>query len=447
MSAPPVFEAPLGRWGGGPPRAGRLALPRDLAELAALLAARPGPLVPRGAGRAYSDAALPAPGGVAAGTGRLDRLVAWEGEALVAEAGVRLGDLAAAALRRGRFPAVLPGTGAVTVGGAVAADVHGKTHAAAGGRGGSFAAHLDWVELMGPSGAVRRLWPGEPLFEATCGGMGLTGVVTAAAVRTVPAETGWMRVETRAVRGLPALMAAVAEAPGPYVVAWLDGLGAELRGLVSSADHALAAELGPRERADPRAERSARAVEVPAALGRLPGGLMAGRAAALALRLANGVVWRRGGARGLVPWREVLHPLDGLGRWDRLYGRPGLVQVQLAWPEAQAETAVAEALAEVRAGGRGPFLAVLKRLGPGRGGLSFPLEGWTLALDFPAAPWGRALAARLTAGAAARGGRVYLAKDAGLDRAGFTTLEPRAAGFRALRAEGFGSALSARLGL
>lgn len=433
----------LSGWGRFPVRETRLAAPRDEAGLRAALAA--GPVLARGNGRAYGDSALGA--GLTLAMRHLDRMIAFDAAAgrLVAEAGVLLSDIIAAFLPRGWFPAVTPGTKLVTLGGMIAADVHGKNHH----RDGSMAATVDWVEVMGADGTITRTAPGEPLFEWTLGGMGLTGVILRAAIRLRPVETGWIRQRVLAAPGLDAALAALAEADAAstYSVAWIDCVSAGRhmgRSLVMLGEHATRAEIGARPPVPP----ARRAPGVPFDA---PGWLL-NRAS---VRGFNAAYYHRGAWRageGLVDWDAFFYPLDAVAGWNRIYGRRGLVQFQCALPPDAARPGLHALLAATAASGEGSFLAVLKRFGPGRGGLSFPMPGVTLALDFRATPRALALLERLDAIVLDHGGRFYLAKDARMSAATFARSEPRLADFRAARAGWgaagrFASAQSERLGL
>lgn len=449
---------PLSGWGRRPVSPARLAAPGDEAEAAALLAERGVDVAPRGAGRAYGDAALPPPNGLALSTARMARLLAFDAErgVLVAEAGARLEDIETAMLPRGWFPAVVPGTRFVTLGGMIAADVHGKNHHAPPPRGGGFADHLEWVEVMGADGRARRLHPGQPEFEATCGGMGLTGLILRAALRLRPVETGWMRQRTVAAPDLEALMAAIEDASdATYTVGWIDCLakgGALGRGLAHRGEHAEAEALTPREWRDrwalgPAARRIGPVPDL------FPGWALNGLSVGVFNRLYAWAGERRA-RRGetLADWASFFHPLDAVLGWNRIYGRRGFVQFQCVLPPAEAERGLRAMLEAVSGAGQGSFLAVLKKLGEGaRGGasLSFPRAGWTLALDFPATPRALALVGRLHGLAAEHGGRLYLAKDALMERGEFEAMEPRAAAFRAAEARdrAFATAMSRRLSL
>lgn len=400
----------LSGWGRTAPTAADVRRPADAGEAVTNLAGAPARgAITRGLGRSYGDAAQNAGGTVIsttamAGAGWADQPAGL----LRAAGGASLGQLLDFLLPSGRALPVVPGTRHVTVGGAVAADVHGKNHPA----DGSFAGHVVELTLATPDG-LRRVTPEDDpdLFWATAGGMGLTGVVVEATLATVAVDTPAVRVVSRRAGDLDAVMAALDAEDGRhrYAVAWLDGMArgaAAGRGVVAWGDIAGAAEL-------PQGWRpaSTRTLGVPAGVP----GLRVPRRAVAAL---NPVRYHRSPAVDTVnfePLDRFLFPLDALAGWNLLYGPSGFVQHQFVVPFAAGDV-VRQALELVRDAGCPPFLAVLKRMGAGDAGpLSFPMPGWTLALDFPASAAGLAGALdRIDELVAGAGGRVYLAKDARL---------------------------------
>jgi FAD/FMN-containing dehydrogenase len=361
---------------------------------------------------------------------------------LVAEAGVMLSDIIATFLPRGWFPRVVPGTRFVTLGGAIAADVHGKNHHV----DGSFRACVDWVEVMGADGAVTRATPGDALFDWTLGGMGLTGIILRAAIRLRPVESPWMLQRTIVAHGLDAALAAFEENPdAPYSVAWIDALAggdALGRSLVMLGRHATSAEAPAKP---PREQRKRPRVPAffPPLLNRYS------VAAFNALHYRTGA--RRPGWRP-VGWESYFFPLDAIDHWNRLYGRRGFLQFQCVVPLATARDGLKEILTLSAASGQASFLSVLKRFGPGTGRFSFPMEGYTLALDFPANDKSLRLMTELDRVVVAHGGRFYLAKDARLPADVLGEADPRVAAFAAMRKEhgltqAFTSEQAQRLGL
>lgn len=440
-------------WGRTGASAARVASPADAEEAVRLLAeaGRPGArgAIARGLGRGYGDAAQCA-GGTVLATDRLDAVgpVADDGTVAVG-GGASLQRLMAAALPRGWWVPVTPGTRQVTVGGAVAADVHGKNHHV----DGSFCRHVASLVLATPSG-VRRAGPvADPdLFWATAGGMGLTGVVTEAVLRLVPVESPWMLVDTERFDEVEAAMATMAATDGGYrySVAWVDASGSTARGrtVLTRGDHAprRAVPAGRRGRAGLRDHPALRVPFAP------PRGLVG---SATAAALAELWFWRAPRRRygEPVPIGAFFHPLDGVATWNLLYGPRGLVQYQYVVGD-DAAAAVPETLRLLGSHRVPSTLAVLKRFGPGDPGpLSFPMAGWTLALDFPAArPRLASLLAALDELVVGVGGRVYLAKDSRLAGPLLQAMYPRlgelAAVRKAVDPEGvLRSDLSERLGL
>jgi decaprenylphospho-beta-D-ribofuranose 2-oxidase len=381
--------------------------------VAALLRDGTAPLIARGLGRSYGDAAQ-CSGGLVLDTGCLSAIGPFDDVAGTVEvgAGVSLHQLMRHVLPRGWFVAVTPGTRFVTVGGAIAADVHGKNHH----RDGSFAKHVVTLTLATPSGTYVLGPDGDDsdLFWATAGGMGLTGVVVQATLRLIPVETSWMEVDTRRFTRLDDLMDAMEtlEDAHRYNVAWLDCLDhgdGSRRSVLTLGDHAptgaLPGRLQGRQREVPREP----VFQVPrAAPIRL--------ANRLSVRVLNEAWFRKSSPRhSLVALTTYFHPLDGVGGWNLLYGPDGFVQYQFVVPLDRGD-AVEHAVETIASSGVPSFLGVLKRFGPGTPGpLSFAQQGWTLALDFPVGPPPLPrLLDSLDELVAAAGGRVYLAKDARL---------------------------------
>ncbi|MFD9934987.1 FAD-binding protein [Streptomyces massasporeus] len=421
-------------WGRTAPTAARLIRPRSYEEAAAAVrdcGARGG--IPRGLGRAYGDAAQNAGGSVLDMTA-LDRVHAIDadGGTVLCDAGVSLHRLMEVLLPLGWFVPVTPGTRYVTVGGAIGADIHGKNHHVSG----SFARHVLALELLTADGEIRMVIPGTPLFDATAGGMGLTGVILTATIRLQPVETSLMSVDTERATDLDDLMARLAATDHRYrySVAWIDLLArgaATGRAVLTRGDHAPLDALPARLRRDPLAFRTPR---LPAAPELLPEGLLSRTTVGLFNEL-----WYRKAPRArtgrLQRISPFFHPLDGVPHWNRVYGRGGFVQYQfvVGYGREDALRRIVRRISERRCPS---FLAVLKRFGESDPGwLSFPVPGWTLALDIPAGlPGLGAFLDELDEEVAAAGGRVYLAKDARLRPELLAAMYPRLDDFRELRA-------------
>ncbi|MEW2447444.1 FAD-binding oxidoreductase [Streptomyces parvulus] len=428
---------PVTGWGRTAPTAARLIRPRTYEEAALAVrecGARGG--IARGLGRAYGDAAQNAGGAVLDMTA-LDRVHAVDvaGGTVLCDAGVSLHRLMELLLPLGWFVPVTPGTRYVTVGGAIGADIHGKNHHVSG----SFARHVVALELLTADGGVRTVTPGTPLFDATAGGMGLTGVILTATLRLQPVETALMSVDTERASDLDDLMARLTATDHRYrySVAWIDLLArgrATGRAVLTRGDHAPLDALPSRSRAR-RAPLAFRTSRLPAAPDLVPDGLL-GRTT---VGLFNELWYRKSPrlSRGrLQRISTFFHPLDGVPHWNRIYGRGGFVQYQFVVGEGS-EDALRRIVRRISDRRCPSFLAVLKRFGQADPGwLSFPVPGWTLALDIPAGlPGLGAFLDELDEEVAAAGGRVYLAKDARLRPELLAAMYPRLDDFRALRAE------------
>lgn len=451
-SRPPVTSASLSGWGRYPVVDSRVARPETQAELDALVG-QAASLIPRGAGRSYGDAAL-SRDGLTVVTTRLDRLLAFDDETgvLRAEAGVRLADLLDVFVPRGWFLPVTPGTKAITLGGAVAFDVHGKNHHCDGG----FSNFVRSLRLLTASGdGVRCSRDTRPdLFWATLGGAGLTGVVTDVTLQLRPIETAY--VVTRRVKApdLDATFDAFSahEPNHQYAVAWIDCLSdgdAVGRSLCTFGDHARLPDLDADRRAAPFARTSGRLFDVPVDA---PRGLLR----PWTVRAFNHLYYaqqRSEVVRRIEPLDPFFYPLDVIGDWNRLYGPDGFVQYQCVLPMDESYDGLVELLARIRASGHASFLAVLKRMGAEDAPfLSFPMRGYTLALDLPRREGLTDLLRDLDAIVVRRGGRVYLAKDATLSPDAFRATYPHVDDWLAVKrrvdpTHRFRSALSTRLHL
>ncbi|MFC3994970.1 FAD-binding protein [Nocardiopsis sediminis] len=438
-------------WGRTAPTAARVVRPRTAAEAGRLLreAAAAGTgagrgadddggvgrgAIARGLGRSYGDAAQCAGGLVLDCTGlapgiRLDRAAGT----VTASAGTALSDLMAHLLPRGRFVPVTPGTRHVTVGGAIAADIHGKNHHA----DSSIGAHVRSLRLVTPDGTEHVLGPGRDpeLFWATVGGMGLTGVVTEATLDVIPVETAAVRVDTDRTPDLDAALALMSASDHRYryTVCWIDLMArgaATGRGALTRAHHARAADLPPRLRRDPLAY-------APRTLATAPAAVPPGMLNRWSVRAFNAAYHARAPRRARDRIQGIgsfFHPLDAVRGWNRLYGPRGLVQYQFVVPFG-AEGTLRRIVERLAAAGAPSFLAVLKRFGDGTPApLSFPMPGWTLALDLPAGlPGLAALLRSFDTAVAEAGGRIYLAKDSRANATDVHAMYPRLPEWQATR--------------
>jgi len=385
-------------------------------------------VIARGLGRSYGDAAQMS-GGVVLDNRGLEGIGPIGDDGLVTVgAGVSIDQLLAVSIPQGWFVPVTPGTRQVSLGGAVAADVHGKNHHV----DGSFCNHVVSMRLVTPSGAVTVSPSGDPdLFWATAGGMGLTGVVTQVTLRMLKIETDQVLVDTERFPALDGVMSAMAsgDANYRYSVAWVDCMtrGAHMgRSILTRAQHAKRDEVDTPTLRAPKAAKLA-----------VPFNAPSGLLNPLSIRAFN-ELWFRSAPRRQVGEAQSLatffHPLDGVRDWNRLYGRRGFVQYQFCVPDEHGDTVVA-AIDRLSSSRVPSFLAVLKRFGASTPGpLSFPINGWTLALDLPVGP--RALPGvldDLDELVLRAGGRVYFAKDARLNPTKVRAMYPRLDEFLAVK--------------
>jgi FAD/FMN-containing dehydrogenase len=427
-------------WGRYPRQQAQLALPLSASQCLTTIA-HGAPLIARGLGRSYGDSALAAQ---VMGTRYLDHFVAFDAELglLTCEAGVSLDAILRAFVPRNWFLPVIPGTRFVTLGGAIASDVHGKNHHVAG----TFAAHVKSLELLLGNGERVTASPYEnaELFHATCGGMGLTGIILSATLQLKPiVASSILQTTVKAPNLETVLEAFAANAASTYSVAWIDCLakGKSLgRSLLVLGEHALDGPLAVQTKTPTPVP-----FDLPAAL--------LNRASVQAFNsLYYGRVWQKV-SHQRIAFESFFFPLDAIGQWNRLYGKPGFVQYQFVLPQAAGVVGLREVLSRIAESGRGTFLAVLKVFGQANANyLSFPQAGYTLALDFKAEPAVFALLDALDAIVLHHGGRLYLAKDARMSANTFKASYPNWTAFEAVRerwhAHGkFASAQSRRLGL
>jgi len=383
-------------WGRALSAKGRVARPERLSALAQLSQETPAPAF--GQLRSYGDAALN-DGGPAVDMTRLDRMINFDPDTGIVhvEAGMPIGDMGRLFAARGWIPPVMPGTGFATVGGCIANDVHGKNHHVVG----SFGQHVTEITLM-MNGKAKKVTPDKTttLFKATVGGLGQTGVIVSAKIRLMPCKGDMMVLTERRIDGWDQFIDALDHSHADYTVGWIDatakgnGLG---RGILEEGE--ITSGVSPKT-------KKARAVPINAPHWTLSGPVV---------RAFNEAYFRRVPAKGrttVKPIAEPFFPLDAIHNWNRLYGKRGFHQFQCVVPLAQAP-ALRLMLERIANSGLASPLAVLKRMGAGRAGyLSFPMEGYTLAVDFPARQGSAQLIGELQDMTSDAQGRVYFAKDA-----------------------------------
>jgi len=397
-----VKNVKLTSWGKYPPQPQRSQNCHWRSDLPALLNRAEPTTLAYGSGRSYGDVCLAASGTVIQ-TQALDRLIAtdWETGQISAECGIRLKDLLALVIPRGWFLPVVPGTQEVTLGGAIANDVHGKNHH----RRGTFGRHLVGLQLLRSDRGLLHCDPKEnsELFNATIGGLGLTGIITSATIQLVPLGSSRIQSQTTPFASLAEFFQLSQELDRDfeYTAAWLDCQSAEGRGLFTAGRH---------DTDDIREVDSSRNWGIPftlpfSAINRWTLPVM--NQTWFWLRHKPGSL-RSGG------YPSLLFPLDGIANWNRCYGKRGFQQYQCVIPENEAVAAYTELLRLIARSGSGSFLSVLKRCGTlsSPGLMSFPMPGVSLALDFPQGDHLTSLFQTLDNIVSSAGGRLYPAKDA-----------------------------------
>ena len=382
-------------WGRVLRASGELARPERAEAVARLTAGTPSPAI--GMRRSYGDACLN-DGGRAIDMTRLDRILDFDTStgALHVEAGARIGDLLATFSPRGWLPPVMPGTGFATVGGGIGMDVHGKNHHGAG----SLGQHVTEITLMTREGP-RTITPDADasLFKATVGGLGQTGPILSARFRFLKAKGDVMVVTERRVQDWDEFLHLLDASDATYSVGWIDATA-----------HGLSLGRGILEEAE-----TGGGLVRPAKRGRkVPMDAPGLTLSPPVVRAFNAAYWRRVPASGrtlVKPVDDFFFPLDKIHDWNRLYGKRGFHQFQCVVPLTEADR-LRGILEKVANSGLASPLAVLKRTGPGRAGfLSFPMEGYTLAVDFPNREGADRLIRDLIRMTAQAEGRIYLAKD------------------------------------
>lgn len=400
-----------------------------------------GTILCQGLARSYGDACLN-DGGVLLVTTGLDRVIAFEEATgiLRCEAGVSLAEVLRVFVPRGWFLPVLPGTSFVTIGGAIANDIHGKNHHAVGSFGNFVRSFL--LRRSDGSTLLCSADNSPEVFRATIGGLGLTGMIEWAEIALKPITNAWIDVETIRYDSLEDFFSLSAESESrfEYLVAWVDtsATGKSMgRGILMRGNHN--ADPGLRAKAPPADSALDMPFDLPS--------FVLNPVTIRALNFAYYHKQLRRFQRATVSYRPFFSPLDGIGHWNRMYGKRGFLQWQCLVPTAQGRHAFAEIFATVVRSGLASFVSVMKTMGaiPSLGLLSFPGPGVTLALDFPNVPDSFQLLDHLDELVLKAGGRIYLAKDARMSASHFQRFYPQWPALERQRDPMFSSSLWRRL--
>ena len=426
-------------WGGYPKQKAQVLMPSSLSTYKRHLQQHEC-VIARGMGRSYGDSAI-AP--TVLQTTYCDHFVAFDAATglITVEAGMKLRDVLNVTVKHGWFLPVTPGTSFVTVGGAIASDVHGKNHHVAG----TFGQYVLSMSILLGTGEVftTSLTQFPDLFHATCGGMGLTGVILKATIQLIPIKSSFINQNTFKAGSLEESCEAFDKnSSSTYSVAWIDCLstGKHLgRSILMVGEHSVSGGLDL-------------SIKEPISL---PTYTPASLLNSVTMRAFNAVYWAKASHKKTqtIPLMKYFYPLDVIGGWNKLYGKAGFVQYQFVLPKTDNILNMRTILTEIAQSGAGSFLAVLKQFGPSNQNLlSFPMEGYTLTLDFKLTSSVIALLHRLDSMLIGMDGRVYLSKDAVMEEVTFKTTYTKWQEFESVREKygaigKFASAQSKRLGL
>lgn len=426
-------------WGGYPKHEAQILMPHSCSALKEEVQEKK-TLIPRGMGRSYGDSANAS---VVLHTISCDHFIDFDTNLglLTAEAGITLREILKVIIPKGWFLPVTPGTSYTTLGGAISSDVHGKNHHIAG----TFGNHVKSINVMLGTGDIIKASIEEniDLFLATCGGMGLTGVIVSATIQLIPIRSSYINQKTIKADCIETVCEAFeANINSTYSVAWIDCLarGKDLgRSVLFLGEHS---KIGGLELT----------MKNSIAMPFYTPSVLLNR---LTIKAFNNAYWYKAkhNKTQTIPIMPYFYPLDSIGSWNKLYGKQGFVQFQFVLPKADGVTNMKLILTKISQNGAGSFLAVLKQFGKHNNNfLSFPIEGYTLALDFKITKNTISLLSKLENIVADFGGRIYLTKDSLMKEALFKKTYPKWKEFELVRKKygaigKFSSEQSKRLGL
>jgi decaprenylphospho-beta-D-ribofuranose 2-oxidase len=366
-------------------------------------------IIARGNGGCYGDSALARN---VISTLRYNKFLNFDtGQGIIhCQSGVILSDLVAIIVEKGWFLPVTPGTKMITVGGAIASDVHGKSQH----KTGNFSDHLLEMDIMLADGSIATCSKEQnpELFWTTTGGMGLTGIILHARLQLIPVETAYFKQQSVKAENLDQLMSLFEDSETwPYSVAWIDCItrGEQMgRGIIMRGDHARISDLTDVQKQSPLALKPKLKLNIPVyfpdfALN------------SISMKIFNTLYYHKQiptKVEAIVDYNTFFYPLDSILNWNRIYGKRGFVQYQFILPKENSREGVREILQRIVDSGTVSFLAVLKLYGKQNGYLPFAMEGYSLALDFPIVEGLFEFLEQLDQIVLGYGGRLYLTKDA-----------------------------------
>jgi decaprenylphospho-beta-D-ribofuranose 2-oxidase len=444
----PGKKEPLAGWGNYPMSESYILTPRSDEDVRKAL--QTGTTIPRGLGRSYGDQALNDDKQVALCT-KFNHFLSWDNNEgiLECQAGVSLEEIIAVFGPKGWLPMICPGTKFVTIGGAIANDIHGKAHHI----DGSFVNCVISFTILLADGTIVTASRTEhaDLFQANFGGLGLLGVIMTATLKLRKIETTYFKQKSVVIKGLDHMLEALDKYDHEYnySVAWIDAMakGNKLgSGVLTLGNAAKLHELPEKLKADPLKLHSVSKLSVPFFL---PSFALNG----FTVRILNRVIaFVQNSPKEFVHYEKFFFPLDAINNWNRGYGKRGFIQYQFVIPEENGKKNLTEILEMIAGSHCTPFLNVFKRMGEGQGILSFPFAGYTLAIDFPVTKSLLSFTPKLDEKVLEAGGRLYLGKDALLGENMFKAMYPQYTEWMAIKhkydpGNRFGSNISRRLGL
>ncbi len=437
----------LAGWGNYPKASSYVIVPANEQELKKSVSQES--VIARGLGRSYGDQAIHSNKKVCICT-RMHHFLSWDEDLgiLECEAGTSLDEIITTFAPRGWMPMICPGTKFVTIGGSIANDIHGKAHHA---DGSFFNCVISFTILLADGNIVTASREAHPdLFIANFGGLGLLGIILTARIRLRKTETTYFRQRSIKVNSLEEMLNALEQYKDyNYSVAWIDPLAAGKKlgsGVLTVGNPATLDELPESLKNDPLKIHTPSKLNVPFFL---PGFALNN----ITVRLLNKLIgFVQNSPRPYVHYEKFFFPLDMINNWNRGYGKRGFIQYQFVIPEQNGLANLRHIMEMIASSGCTPFLNVFKKMGPGQGILSFPFQGYTLAIDFPVTKDLKAFTQQLDQAVLQAGGRIYLGKDAMLDKTTFRLMYPQYNEWLAIKrkydpSNVFASDLSARLGL
>jgi FAD/FMN-containing dehydrogenase len=444
-----LLEETLSGWGNIPKSSGKVFYLGNARDINKVLNGKK--ILARGLGRSYADQATNS-NHLVGKMEKFNHFLAFDEQKgiLECEAGVSLEDVINVLTPRGWFPMITPGTKYITIGGAIANDVHGKAHHA----DGSFVNCVyDFTILLADGRIVRASREENPdLFWANFGGLGLLGIILTATIQLRKIETTYFTQKAIAAENLDQMLQALEETSEAYSasVAWIDPMarGKKLgRGVLTVGNHAKLQDLPFALRKNPLKIGNKPKLTVPFYL---PAFILN----PLTVSMLDVVLyWMQKSAKNISHYESFFYPLDIINNWNRGYGKRGFIQYQFVIPMENGKENIRKILTEITSSNCIPFLNVLKKFGKGQGGLlSFPFEGYTFAIDFPVTPQLKPFTKKLDKMVLEMGGRIYLGKDAYLDEETFKAMYPQYKEWQEIKRKYdptnlFSSDLSRRIGL